>query len=71
MRGTADQRGMFFAGDGIMEAIREYLLSITAAGILCSVVKRILGEKGTSASVGKLITALFMVITVISPIKHL
>lgn len=53
-----------------MEAIREYLLSITAAGVLCSVVKRILGQKGTSVSVGKLITALFMLITVISPIKH-
>ena len=54
-----------------MEAIREYILSITAAGILCSTIKRMLGEKGTSASVGKFITALFMVITVISPIKHI
>lgn len=54
-----------------MAVIREYLLSITAAGILCSVIKRMLGQKGTSVSVGKLITALFMVITVISPIKHI
>ena len=71
MCAVADQCSVFFARDGIMQVIREYLLSITVAGVLCAMIKRMLGEKGTSASIGKLITALFMVITVIAPLKHL
>lgn len=54
-----------------MEAVRQYLLSITAAAIICSIVNRIIGKNGTYGAIVKLISGLFLVITVISPFTNL
>lgn len=67
----ADQCRMFFERDGIMEALRQYLLSVTAAAILCSIVMKLLGKKGTASSVGKMLTGLFLAFTVMSPFAKL
>lgn len=53
-----------------MEAVAEYLLSITAAGIVCAVVRNLLGEKHTSGKIIHAVTGVFMAITVFSPILH-
>lgn len=50
-----------------MESIEKYLLSVTAAAILCAVVTALLGKKGTVAAVGKLICSVFLALTVIRP----
>lgn len=68
MPASHDQCYVFFKGDGIMDAIREYLLSVTAAAILCSVVRRMLNKKKTAGMIGKLLTGLFMIYTVLSPL---
>lgn len=51
-----------------MDTIREYLLSVTAAAMLCAVARRMLDKKGTPGAVGKLLTGLFMTFTVLSPL---
>lgn len=51
-----------------MEAIREYLLSVTMAAIVCAIAKRLLDRKGTPAAMGKLLTGLFMTVTVLAPL---
>jgi len=66
-----DQHHVFFAGDGIMDGIKEYILSVAAAAILCAVVRRLLEKKGTAGSVGKLLTGIFMTVTVLSPLTGL
>lgn len=53
-----------------MEAVAEYLLSITATGIVCAVVKNFLSEKHTSGKIIQTVTGVFMVITVFSPVLH-
>ena len=54
-----------------MESIREYLLSITAAALLCAIVSSLTGEKGSQAGTVKLICGLFLCITVIRPVAQL
>ena len=53
-----------------MQGIREYLLSITSAAIICAVAKHIIGEKGRSSKIIYVVTGLFMAITLISPILN-
>lgn len=52
-----------------MEAIREYLLTLTAAAMICSILRKLLDKKGTPAAIGKLLTGLFMTLTVLSPLS--
>ncbi len=54
-----------------MEAVRQYLLSVTAAAIFCGIAMKLLGKKGTAASIGKMLTGLFLAFTVISPFAKL
>ena len=54
-----------------MESIREYLLSVTAAALLCAIVSSLTGEKGSQAGTVKLICGLFLCITVIRPLAQL
>lgn len=51
-----------------MGAIREYLLSVTVAAIVCAVIRRMLNKKKTPDKIGKLLTGLFMTYTVLSPL---
>lgn len=50
-----------------MESIREYLLCITAAAIVCSITVGLMGKKGAYGALIKLLTGLFLTVTVISP----
>ena len=51
-----------------MGAIKEYILSISIAAIVCSVIKRLVGDKSTNGKLIKMITGVFMTITVLAPI---
>ncbi len=50
-----------------MEWIKEYILCVTSAAILCSIVKLLVGSKGTISAIVKLLTGLFLAVTVVSP----
>lgn len=50
-----------------MEGVREYLLSVTAAAMLCGIVSGLTGEKSSLAGLTKLISGLFLCFTVIAP----
>lgn len=54
-----------------MEAVKTYLLSVTAAAVICGIVKALLGDKGTLGAVGKLLTGIFLAMTVIRPLVSL
>lgn len=51
-----------------MQGIREYLLSVTAAAIICAIAKNMVGEKGIGGRIIRVVTGLFLVITLLSPI---
>ena len=54
-----------------MDRIRQYLLCVTAAALLCAVVKALIGTKGTSGTIINVMTGLFMAVTVVSGWKNL
>ena len=54
-----------------MEWIREYILSVTVAAIVCAIIRGLLAKKGTPASMGKLLTGIFMTLTILNPLVEL
>ena len=50
-----------------MAEIREYLIGVTAAAILCGIVTTISGEKGFLGSAMRLLTGLLMALALVSP----
>lgn len=54
-----------------MELIREYLLSVTAAALLCGIMQSFAGEKTSSAGILRLVCGIFLSFTVIRPIADI
>lgn len=65
MSDSADQHGMLYEGSFVMEQIRQYLLSVTAAAILCGAITSIAGKKGSIGGFIKMLCGIFLSITVI------
>ena len=54
-----------------MESVKTYLLSIVAAAVVCGIITRLVGEKGTQGAMVKLIAGLFLAFTVIRPVADI
>lgn len=50
-----------------MEAVRQYLMSVIAAAVICAIVRALTQNKGASSEIIKLICGVFIAITLISP----
>lgn len=51
-----------------MEEIGRYVLTLTAASVLCGIARQLVGEKGTVGSLLKMLTGIFILFTAISPL---
>lgn len=54
-----------------MEDFKAYLLAIVGAAVICGIVTRLVGDKGTQGAMVKLIAGLFLTFTVIRPIADI
>lgn len=54
-----------------MEVIREYLLSVTAAALLCGILQSMVGQKGSTGGILRLVCGIFLAFTVIAPIAEI
>lgn len=54
-----------------MEGITAYLLSITAAAILCAVVKLVVGDKGPAGKIIKAVSGVFLTVTLLSAVLQI
>lgn len=54
-----------------MKALASYIISVTAAGILCGTVTCLLGEKGIVSELGKMLAGIFLAIVVIRPLADI
>lgn len=54
-----------------MQSIKEYLLSVIAAAIICAVVSQIAGKGSFLTAAIKLISGAFMLVVLISPMKRI
>lgn len=50
-----------------MEDIKQYLLTVTAASILCGILVTLLGKKSASGSIVKVLCGLFLSVSVVAP----
>lgn len=62
-----DQYGMFHEGNGINQLVREYILSICAAAILCAIAVRLPGKDALTGKALRIVTGLFMLFTLLRP----
>lgn len=51
-----------------MTSVRNYVISVLAAAIICSIINRWSDGKGTHAAVLKLLTGVYMTLTMLSPL---
>lgn len=51
-----------------MNTIQEYLFQVTSAAIICGIVTGITAKKGSGASIIRLMTVVFMIITIMTPV---
>ena len=51
-----------------MMSVGAYLLSVSAAAVLCGLVRYFLGKKGTSAALGTMVAGIFLLMTILSPL---
>ena len=51
-----------------MEAVRSYILSVTAASLLCCIVTALSGEKSTHSKILKLMSGVFLTLVLVAPL---
>lgn len=51
-----------------MQSLREYLLSVLGAAMVCSVLRQFMAGKGPGYSLGKMLCGLFLLFTLLSPL---
>ena len=54
-----------------MDAIRQYLLTVLTAALICSITVTLLGKKGALAGTVKLLSGVFMAVTVMAPLGNI
>ncbi len=54
-----------------MQSIREYLLGVLAAALICGIASEIMGKKGVSGSLVKLLCGVFLSVSVVAPLADL
>lgn len=71
MPAAAHQSGVFYERGGGIDTLRGYLFGVLSAALLCALVTRLMGEKGTLATLTKLIAGLFLAFTVVRPLAEI
>ena len=54
-----------------MGAIREYLLGVVGAALICTVITALAGKSGTLSAMIKILTGVFMTLTLVSPLMRI
>lgn len=53
-----------------MTAVKEYLLTVTTSAIICCVAKQIIGEKSSAGKITKVVSGVFLTVTLLSPLVN-
>ncbi len=54
-----------------MQSLRSYILSIVASSIICACVQVLIGKKGTSAKLIRMVCGIYMAIVFVSPLHKI
>ncbi|MBE6925294.1 MAG: hypothetical protein E7461_00480 [Ruminococcaceae bacterium] len=53
-----------------MEGLRTYILSVVASAVICSGLRALFGEKGSTASLLRTICGIYMAFVLVSPLRN-
>ena len=62
---------MLYERDGIAVNLKDYILSIVAAAIVCAVTKSLLNQKTATGRIAGLLSGVLMAITIIAPLRDI
>ena len=65
---TDDQHSVLYERDYMMDFLRQYILSLLAAAVICSILVAWLGTNRTQGAIMKLLAGVFMTVTLLSPL---
>ena len=54
-----------------MAGVKEYIFTICGASLICAIARKFLGDKGSTAGIGKMIIGLFLLVTIVKPVLNL
>ena len=66
-----DKYGMFYEGADLVERIRLYILSVSAAAMICSMVLSLCDKKGLNKAAIRMLCGIFIAITMIDPLLEI
>ena len=66
-----DQYRLLYPGDGLMDSVTKYLLSVAAAAIISGILSSLIGKSSAVGSLIKLLCGLFLAVTVIAPLAQI
>ena len=64
----ADQHGLFYERSNLMDAIRRYVITLTAAAMLCALVKAITAGRKGQEKILSLVCGIFLLATALGPL---
>lgn len=65
------QCDLFYAGGGIMEHLRTYILSVVAAALLCALSIRLMGKNAAGFAVVRMVCGVIMAAVILQPFGKL
>lgn len=71
MPGTNVQHRMFYERNGIILTLRQYILSVMMATIICALIKQLTVNKGPIEKIMQLIVGLVLTLSILSPVVDL
>lgn len=54
-----------------MKDIASYIISVTAAGVICGIISSLLGDKGAISEIGKMLAGIFLAIVIVRPLADI
>lgn len=54
-----------------MTGVKAYIFTVCGASLICAIARRFLGDKGSTAEIGKMLIGVFLLVTIVKPILNL
>jgi stage III sporulation protein AF len=54
-----------------MSGVKEYVLTVAAAVLICSIAKQIIGERNASGKIVKVVSGVFLIVTLLTPLTDI
>jgi len=68
---AAYQHRLFYEGSNVVGELRTYILSVIASSVICGCAQMLVGPKGSSATLVRMLCGIYMAFVLIAPIQRI